>query len=263
MGGLEHRRPPAGHAAGAFRRQPCSSGPRICRRGRRSAREPGVAYDLFGNGKTALKFSANRYQQMGTTGLANTYNPIALQSQQLAWTDLNRDDVAQGERGCTYLTAGCEINFGQLPTTFGAVVPGLLDGRDAGVDSLRERADRPESETHQHVELQRRHPARAAAARVGVGKLVPRRLLQPASPSKRAADVRRLHAAEHREPARRQRHHRSTTSAAPSGHQVQYLDTNAPERRLSYNGFEFTFNARLPARRQRSSAERPPRRRWR
>jgi hypothetical protein len=60
----------------------------------------GVAYDLFGNGKTALKFSANRYQQMGTTGLATTYNPIGLQSQQLAWTDVNKDDIAQGERGC-------------------------------------------------------------------------------------------------------------------------------------------------------------------
>ena len=58
---------------------------------------------------------------------ANTYNPIALQSQQLAWTDLNRDDVAQGELGCTYLTAGCEINFGQLPTTFGAVVYFILN----------------------------------------------------------------------------------------------------------------------------------------
>ena len=84
----------------------------------------GVAYDVFGNGKTALKFSANRYQQMGTTGLANTYNPIALQSQQLAWTDVNKDDIAQGERGCVYLSAGCEINYGQLPITFGAVVPG-------------------------------------------------------------------------------------------------------------------------------------------
>ena len=61
---------------------------------------------------------------MGTTGLANTYNPIGLQSQQLAWTDLNRDDIAQGARGCVYLSAGCEINYGQLPTTFGAVIPG-------------------------------------------------------------------------------------------------------------------------------------------
>ncbi len=27
--------------------------------------------------------------------------------------------MAQGERGCSYLTAGCEINYAQLPTTFG------------------------------------------------------------------------------------------------------------------------------------------------
>ena len=75
-------------------------------------------HDLFGNGKTALKFSANRYQQMGTTGLASTYNPIALQSQQLAWTDLNRDERrARRTRLHHISTAGCEINFGQLPTT--------------------------------------------------------------------------------------------------------------------------------------------------
>ena len=39
--------------------------------------------------------------------------------QNLPWTDLNGDDIAQGERGCTYLTAGCEINFANLPANFG------------------------------------------------------------------------------------------------------------------------------------------------
>ncbi|MGC4080657.1 MAG: hypothetical protein QM736_00690 [Vicinamibacterales bacterium] len=59
-----------------------------------------------------------------TDGLTNAYNPMRAQSATLSWTDLNGDDVAQGERGCTYLAAGCEINFGQLPSTFGQVVPG-------------------------------------------------------------------------------------------------------------------------------------------
>ena len=35
------------------------------------------------------------------------------------WTDVNGDDIAQGELGCTYLTPGCEINLAQLPATFG------------------------------------------------------------------------------------------------------------------------------------------------
>jgi hypothetical protein len=83
----------------------------------------GLAYDLFGNGKTAVKYSLNRYNAARTTGDANSgaqrYNPLATVSATLAWTDVNRDDIAQGERGCVYLTAGCEINFASLPANFG------------------------------------------------------------------------------------------------------------------------------------------------
>jgi hypothetical protein len=83
----------------------------------------GLAYDLFGTGKTAVKFALNRYNASRTTGDANSgaqrYNPLAAASFTLPWTDVNRDDIAQGERGCAYLTAGCEINFAGLPVDFG------------------------------------------------------------------------------------------------------------------------------------------------
>jgi hypothetical protein len=79
----------------------------------------GVVYDLFGNAKTALKFGVNRYNESRTTFFANRYNPLTLLTQALTWSDLNGDDIAQGERGCVFLTAGCEINFAQLPATFG------------------------------------------------------------------------------------------------------------------------------------------------
>jgi hypothetical protein len=81
----------------------------------------GAAYDLFGNAKTALKFSLNRYDQQRLTGFANLYNPLggANITTNLSWTDLNGDDLAQGELGCTYLTPGCEINFAQRPANFG------------------------------------------------------------------------------------------------------------------------------------------------
>ena len=39
----------------------------------------------------------------------------------LPWTDSNRDDIAQGERGCAFGTPGCEINFASLPSNFGTV----------------------------------------------------------------------------------------------------------------------------------------------
>ena len=79
----------------------------------------GVVYDLFGNAKTALKFGLNRYNESRTTFFANRYNPLALSSASLSWTDVNGDDIAQGELGCTYLQPGCEINLAQMPATFG------------------------------------------------------------------------------------------------------------------------------------------------
>jgi hypothetical protein len=79
----------------------------------------GAVYDLFGNQKTALKVSVGKYMQQGTTGFSEAYNPLALTTANVAWTDLNNDGIPQGELGCTYLTAGCELNLAQLPAGFG------------------------------------------------------------------------------------------------------------------------------------------------
>jgi hypothetical protein len=79
-----------------------------------------AVYDVRGDAKTALKFSLNRYNQQRTTGIADSYNAlVSATSASLAWTDLNKDDIAQGARGCVYLTTGCEINFTQLSSNFG------------------------------------------------------------------------------------------------------------------------------------------------
>jgi hypothetical protein len=83
-----------------------------------------LTYDLFGTGKTAVKFSANKYVLSATNGIAAALNPMRLQSSSLSWTDMNGDDIAQGARGCQYLTPGCEMNFAQLPATFGLITPG-------------------------------------------------------------------------------------------------------------------------------------------
>jgi hypothetical protein len=76
-------------------------------------------YDLSGNGKTAVRVGFNKFVTAQTTGFAQLYNPTALTTQALPWNDLNGDDIAQGERGCQFLTAGCEINFANLPANFG------------------------------------------------------------------------------------------------------------------------------------------------
>jgi hypothetical protein len=78
-----------------------------------------VVYDVFGNGKTAIRAGFNKFMTAATTGFAQLYNPTASTSSTLTWTDLNGDDIAQGERGCVYQTAGCEINFANLPSNFG------------------------------------------------------------------------------------------------------------------------------------------------
>jgi hypothetical protein len=79
----------------------------------------GGAYDLFGDGKTALKASVGRYTNQSGTEFPNRYNPLLLTPTEVAWTDLNGDDIADGTLGCVYLTPGCELNLAQIPTTFG------------------------------------------------------------------------------------------------------------------------------------------------
>ena len=79
-----------------------------------------IVYDLFGNSKTALKYSLNRYNQSRTTGIAADYNPLVSATATLPWRDVNGNDIAEGERGCTgYPRVGCEINFTTLATNFG------------------------------------------------------------------------------------------------------------------------------------------------
>jgi hypothetical protein len=54
-----------------------------------------AAYDLFGNGKTALKASVGKYMRSEATIFAETYNPMRIQTDRRTWTDLNGDDIAQ------------------------------------------------------------------------------------------------------------------------------------------------------------------------
>jgi hypothetical protein len=97
-----------------------------------------VVYDLFGDSKTAVKYSFNRYNEAQTVSVASSLNGLGGVTSTRNWTDLNGDDVAQGARtwhadgtftDCQYLTAGCEINLSgatgvtqtRLSDTFGLV----------------------------------------------------------------------------------------------------------------------------------------------
>jgi Carboxypeptidase regulatory-like domain len=79
-----------------------------------------AVYDLFGNGKTALKYSLNRYNQATTTGIADDYNPFRSLTTTLPWRDVNGNDIADGDFRCMgYPRVGCEIDFSTLTANFG------------------------------------------------------------------------------------------------------------------------------------------------
>ena len=97
----------------------------------------GVAYDVFGTGKTALKFSGGRYLGAATNGLAYTRNNPAVRtvsSVLRGWTDLDNDRVvdcnlailtANGE--CAALT-GNNLNFGAASGNITQVNQDTLEG---------------------------------------------------------------------------------------------------------------------------------------
>jgi hypothetical protein len=79
-----------------------------------------LVYDLFGNGRTAIKYSLNRYNLSRTTGIAANYNPLRRATSTRPWRDVNGNDIADGAFRCTgYPSATCEIDFAGLSTNFG------------------------------------------------------------------------------------------------------------------------------------------------
>jgi hypothetical protein len=104
----------------------------------------GVAYDLFGNGKTALKFSGGRYLEAASNGGAFTQNNPAnriVDNVTRGWTDSNGNRVvdcdlsvltaqnhtATGGDICAGLT-GNSLNFGNVSTGLTEVNQDTLRG---------------------------------------------------------------------------------------------------------------------------------------
>ena len=82
----------------------------------------GVSYDLFGNGKTAVKASVNRYVLGEGTGRASTINPInSNNSMTRQWTDSNGDRIIQGDPFNPAINgelgASTNLNFGKPVVT--------------------------------------------------------------------------------------------------------------------------------------------------
>ena len=54
-----------------------------------------AVFDLFGDATTAVKFTANKYMASWAGGWAARYNPFTFASDTRSWTDTNKDDIAQ------------------------------------------------------------------------------------------------------------------------------------------------------------------------
>src|SRR5262245_14997301 len=70
----------------------------------------GVAYDMFGNGRTALKASFGKYLTPDVSTFVNLFNPIATFTDTRTLTDTNGDDIAQDEE----IGPSNNPNFGRI-----------------------------------------------------------------------------------------------------------------------------------------------------
>ena len=190
----------------------------------------GVVFDLFGNQKTAIKGSIGKYMQAGTTGFSNSYNPLAFQTANVAWTDANGDGIPQGNLGCVYQTAGCEINLAQLPAGFGVANLGTF------ADDIKRMYNVEESISVQHELLPRVSVTagyyhreyfnlrRRTNVLQSFSDYTPFTLFNPIDGSPIT--------------------YYNVSAAKQSA--VSLVDENATDRTMKYNGFEFNYNARLP-----------------
>jgi hypothetical protein len=198
----------------------------------------GVVYDVFGNQKTAVKFSAGKYMQAGTTGFSNSVNPLALSPVNVSWTDLNGDGVPQGELGCVYLTPGCEINVsgnattaGQLPSTFGKITPVSFDPNIKRMYNVEETVGIQQEVMkgvsvgggwyhREYFNLRRRFNTAITPA-----DFTPFTLYSPIDGSPIT--------------------YYNVSSAKVAGLTQNLVDQEAPNRTMRYNGFEYNFNGHL------------------
>jgi hypothetical protein len=144
----------------------------------------GLSYDLFGNAKTALKFSFGRYLRRHTTDWAARLNPMQGVFEALPWNDrdisgrllaTNGDDIVQDN----------ELDLTRLPSDLAARP--ARSGHQAGVQHRNE--------------LQR--PARAAAERFGHCGVVSTHVPQPVHRRQPGTGFQRLCAGRRREPVQR------------------------------------------------------------
>ena len=113
----------------------------------------GAVYDVFDDGKTAIKLHVGKYMRsFSTVGFAAIYNPMVIASDRRTWADRNGDDIAQdseiGPPGYSVQHQRRQqprsrprhqaaLSVGVQPRCPARVVPGCLDVVRVGASRLQ------------------------------------------------------------------------------------------------------------------------------
>jgi hypothetical protein len=83
------------------------------------------AYDVFGNGKTAIKANASKYIAAAAAGLAQGFNPMNYSTQTRAWVDFDSNKSILDAAGNIQFNEviGGTSNFGQITTRLDPELP--------------------------------------------------------------------------------------------------------------------------------------------
>jgi hypothetical protein len=205
-----------------------------------------IVYDLFGTGKTAVRFGYNRFGVAATTTLASLYDPAAgtvinaAGNNTAPWVDKNGDDIAQGASRCDFADPGCEINFANIPANFGVVSlanpdPGLtrpyVDQFNVGVTHELMRGVSVSAEWFHN-------DAKNSWERNNV--------LRPGTYSNGAVTNASYKAVTVFSPIDGSPITMYDTVSTAVARAVQNVDTNDSNIKQAYNAIELNFNARLP-----------------
>ena len=178
----------------------------------------GIAYDLFGNAKTALKFSAGKYSTPLTTSLARELNPLAITTVAIPWSDPNRDGIVQDN----------ELDLTRLPRNFGARTVSTLDPNI-------------KRETNTEYMLGVQHAADAAAGRLC--QLVPPGVSEQTDDRQHRARFQRLARDRRGQPVQRRDHEDLRFDRCRRAVEVTNVIRNAGFTEV-YNGFEWGADLR-------------------
>ena len=189
----------------------------------------GLAYDLFGNARTALKFSVGKYLTRNMTTLAARSNPLAVITQSLPWSDRDLKGRSLATNGDN-IVQDSELDLTRLPSNFGVRQIDRLD------PDLKREYNVETALTMQHTLMRNISLSAGWYHRAFHNSYVDDNVLRS------FADYRPIEVVS---PYNGEIFTAYDLTSASKLSQVDTLVTNG-DRKTVYNGFELALEARLP-----------------